>query len=115
MRSDLFCCALAARLATSAASVTFSTNPRPKTGVGMRNMTLLRASSAAKFGCAILQPGVSDRPVITNRAGTPPSGDPSGLRTRRASRHGPPAVKNDGTAVLAPAEGADAAVRLGAR
>src|SRR4051812_36026884 len=50
----------------------------------------------------MLQPGASERPVITNRPCTPPSGDPSRLRTKRASRIGPLAVMNDGTTFFAP-------------
>src|SRR5262249_34181847 len=55
-----------------------------------------------KSGCLMLQPAASERPVITKRACTPPSGVPSGLRTKRASRTGPLAVMNDGTTFLAP-------------
>ena len=40
--------------------------------------------------------------MITNRLCTPPSGDPSRLRTKRASRIGPLAVMNDGTTFFAP-------------
>src|SRR3981189_2260554 len=50
----------------------------------------------------MLQPGVSEPPVITNRLCTPPSGDPSRLRTKRASRIGPLAVTNGGTTFFAP-------------
>src|SRR6266849_9717870 len=50
----------------------------------------------------MLQPGASERPVITNRPCTPPSGDPSRLRTKRASRIGPLAVTNGGTTFFAP-------------
>src|SRR5258705_3906821 len=50
----------------------------------------------------MLQPAASERPVITNTACTPPSGVPSRLRTKRASRTGPLAVTNDGTTFLAP-------------
>src|SRR5258707_1162840 len=46
----------------------------------------------------MLQPAASERPVITNRLCTPPSGDPSRLRTKRAPRPGPLAVPNGGTA-----------------
>src|SRR5882757_1171767 len=50
----------------------------------------------------MLQPAASERPVITNRLCTPPSGDPSRLRTKRASRIGPLAVTNGGTTFFAP-------------
>src|SRR6266571_1147909 len=50
----------------------------------------------------MLQPAASERPVITNRLCTPPSGDPSRLRTKRASRTGPLAVTNGGTTFFAP-------------
>src|SRR5216684_111401 len=50
----------------------------------------------------MLQPAASERPVITNRLCTPPSGDPSRLRTKRASRTGPLAVMNGGTTFFAP-------------
>src|ERR1700704_1158495 len=50
----------------------------------------------------MLQPTASERPVITNRLCTPPSGDPSRLRTKRASRTGPLAVTNGGTTFFAP-------------
>src|SRR5260370_39049655 len=78
----------------------------------MRNMTLLLATAAAKFGCLMLQPGASDLPVITNRACTLPSGEPSGLRTKRASRTGPVAVIKDGTVFVAPAAVATATCGL---
>ena len=87
----------AAKFVWRARSDTFSTNPRPKVGVGMRKMTLFAASSAAKFGCAILQPGASGRPVMTYSSCTWPSGVPSGLRTKRTSRTGPFKVINGGT------------------
>src|SRR5260370_25692888 len=50
----------------------------------------------------MLQPAASERRVITNRLCTPPSGDPSRLRTKRASRTGPLAVTNGGTTFFAP-------------
>src|SRR6266404_1659228 len=102
MPNDLLCCALAVNVAWRPESGTASTNPAPNTGVGMRKMTLFAATAAAKFGCVMLQPGASERPVMTKRACTPPSGVPSGLRTKRASRIGPFAVMKDGTVFLAP-------------
>src|SRR5262245_52021451 len=101
--SARFCWALAASEDCSALSGTFSTRPSPNNGVGIRNTTLLRAISPAKFGCWMLQPGASDLPVITNRACTLPSAEPSGLRTNLASRIGPLSVMKDGTTFLAPA------------
>src|SRR6266849_4067675 len=102
MPNDLLCCALAAKAAWRPESGTASTNPRPNVGVGMRKMALFAATAAAKFGCWMLQPGASERPVMTKRSCTPPSGVPSGLRTKRTSRTGPFAVMNDGTVFLAP-------------
>src|SRR5262245_26035871 len=99
---ELFCELLAASEVSSALSVTLSTKPRPNVGVGMRNTTLLRESSPAKSGCRTLQPGASARPVITNSACTPPSGDPSRLRTKRASRTGPFCLMKEGTVFVAP-------------
>ena len=78
-----------------------SISPAPNTGVGMRNTTLLCASSVAKSGWLTLQPGASVRPVIVNRPCTPPSGEPSALRTKRASRTGPFALRNDGSLLVA--------------
>jgi hypothetical protein len=50
----------------------------------------------------MLQPGASLRPVITKRSCTPPSGVPSGLLTKRASRTGPVAVTKGGNVFIAP-------------
>src|ERR1035437_10341633 len=50
----------------------------------------------------MLQPGASFRPVITNRACTPPSLVPSGFGLKRASRIGPVCVMNHGMVFLAP-------------
>ena len=86
----------------SASSGTASTSPAPNTGVGMRKMTLLAATAAAKSGCAMAQPGASARPVMTKRSCTPPSGVPSGFFTKRASRTGPLSVMNDGILFFAP-------------
>src|SRR6516162_6761537 len=50
----------------------------------------------------MLQPGASERPVITNKSWTPPSGVPLGLRMKRASRTGPLAVMKRGILLVAP-------------
>src|SRR5439155_12438204 len=99
--SDRFCWELAAIEARSAVSVVLSTKPRPYVGVGIRNTALLAATAAAKLGCWMLHPPASGRPVITNSACTPPSGDPSGFRTKRTSRTGPSAVMKAGSVFLA--------------
>src|SRR5712671_3684140 len=112
MPNDLLCCELAAKVAWRPESGTASTNPRPNVGVGMRKMTLFAESAAAKFGCVMLQPGASERPLMTKRSWTPPSGVPSGLRTKRASRTGPVAVMKDGAVFLAPAAVATATCGL---
>src|SRR5262245_21041431 len=89
--SEAFCEALAARFARMAESGIISINPAPKVGVGILKMTFRLAIAVAKSGCFRLQPG------IANSACTPPSGDPSGLRTNRASRAGPFNDRNGGT------------------
>src|SRR4029077_7583336 len=50
----------------------------------------------------MLQPEATERPVITKRSCTPPSGEPSGLRMNRASLTGPFAVMNGGILFIAP-------------
>src|SRR5262245_65929089 len=70
--------------------------PAPNTGVGMRKMMFLAATCASKSSCLMLQPVAPGAPVITNRACTPPSGEPSGFLTKRASRTGPFLVMKDG-------------------
>src|SRR6266571_3740199 len=79
-----------------------SIRPAPNTGVGMRKITLRRASSLSKSGCASAQLGASARPAIVNRSWTPPSGVPSAFFTNLASRTGPFGVMNDGTVLVAP-------------
>src|SRR5580704_7814204 len=77
---------------------------------------LLFVIAWAKFGCARLQPGASDRPVIVYRSCTlPSSGAPNWLEVamKRASRTGPLAVMNDGTVFLAPSRVASATCGLG--
>jgi len=68
--------------------------------VGVRKITLLAATWAAKFSCTMLQPDAlpveSERPVMTNRACTPPSGAPPDCVLKRASRIGPFEVMNAG-------------------
>jgi hypothetical protein len=97
------------RLARIAESGIASIRPAPKTGVGMRKITLglpllpvTGSPFRPKSGWAMLQPAASFRPVITNRLCTPPSGVPSGLRWKRDSRVGPPAVTNHGMEFVAP-------------
>ena len=96
----------AAWLARMVRSVICSMRPSPKTGVGMRKMTLPRLTCASKFSCAMRQPAAlpveSERPLITNSACTPPSRLPSGLEMNRASRTGPSGVMNDGRMFRAP-------------
>src|SRR5271156_5999059 len=89
-----------------------STNPRPKSGVGMRKMTLCAANAAGKFSCLILQPGASGRPDITYSSCTWPSGVPSGFCTKRASRTGPFKVIKGGTTLWAPCRVATATCGL---
>src|SRR5947208_3361893 len=79
-----------------------SIRPAPKTGVGIRKITLRRASSRPKSGCASAHPGASERPAIVNRSWTPPSGVPSAFFTNLASRTGPFGAMNDGTVLVAP-------------
>src|SRR5882762_7148573 len=81
----------------------FSISPAPNVGVGMRKMMFLCWIAWAKFGCVILQPVASVRPVITKRSCTPPSAVPFGFLMKRASRMGPFAVMKDGTVLVAPA------------
>src|SRR5262245_35674041 len=103
IRIDLFISICAAWLARIARSGICSISPAPKTGVGIRKITLRRASSLSKSGCRSPQPGASDRPAMVKRSCTPPSGVPSALRTNRASRTGPFRATNDGMALVAPA------------
>src|SRR3989442_3283089 len=107
----------AARLLLIAVSVMLSINPRPNTGVGMRNLMLL---ASEKSGWEILQPGgLSDRPTTVKILFTAPSGFPldlwgtfpfprfsrsrpfagSGIdaRTNRTTRIGPSILIKDGT------------------
>src|SRR5437899_5582140 len=79
-----------------------SIRPAPNTGVGILKITLRRASSFSKSGCASAHPGVSERPAIVNRSWTPPSGVPSAFFTNLASRTGPFSVMNEGTVLVAP-------------
>jgi len=102
MPSDPFCCAWAAKAFWRDRSEMPSTNPSPNVGVGIRKMTLFAATCAAKLGCAKTQPGASERPCIEKRSCTPPSGVPSGLSTKRASRIGPFAVMKEGITLAAP-------------
>src|SRR5579864_1822205 len=75
------------KLAASVSSEMFSINPAPKTGVGMRKLRLPLAASAAKSGCASIQPGASAvSPAIVNRSCTPLSD------LKRTSRTGPSAL-----------------------
>src|SRR5262245_12653333 len=85
-----------ATLAAIVESLIASIIPAPNTGVGMRKMMFLAATCASKSSCLMLQPVAPGAPVITNRACTPPSGEPSGFLTKRASRTGPFLVMNDG-------------------
>src|SRR6267154_6284253 len=85
-----------------------SIRPAPNTGVGMRKITLRRASSFPKSGCASAQPGASARPAIVNRSWTPPSFVPSAFFTNLASRTGPFSVTNEGTLLVAPFAAANA-------
>ena len=103
-----FAAALAARLARIAESGICSIRPAPNTGVGMRKITLWLATCVAKSGCASVQPVAPTRPVIVKSAWTPPSGVPSGLRTKRASRTGPFAERKDGMMSVPPSAFANA-------
>src|SRR5262245_13639337 len=72
----------------------------------MRKMMFLAATCASKSSCLALQvlalPVESTRPLITNKACTPPSGEPSGFFTKRASRTGPFALIKAGTVSVPP-------------
>ena len=109
---SFFLGASAAWLARIALSGICSIRPAPNTGVGMRKITLRRASSAPKSGCASTHPGASDRPAMVNRSCTPPSGVPSAFFTNRASRTGPFRVMNDGTLLVAPFCGGERDLRI---
>src|SRR5580658_1533825 len=85
----------------------FSIRPAPKTGVGIRKMTLFSETAVAKLGCgsavALVQAPASERPVTVNIVSTPPLGalvftEPLLLKKNgnRASRVGPVAVMKDG-------------------
>src|SRR3977135_4481885 len=50
-----------------------SIRPAPNTGVGMRKITLRRASSRSKSGCASTHPGASERPAIVDRSWAAPA------------------------------------------
>src|SRR5207244_12081691 len=100
--SDRFMGASLAWLARIPLSGICSIRPAPNTGVGILKITLRRASSCSKSGCASLQRGASVRPAMVNRSWTPPSGVPSGFLTNLASRTGPFSVMNDGTVLAAP-------------
>ena len=101
MPSTRFVSARLARLARISRSVICSISPAPNTGVGMRKITLRFASAFAKSGWRTPQPGASERPAIVKSACTPPSGLPSRLRTKRASRIGPFALRNGGMVFVA--------------
>jgi len=59
------CAAVPLNRLTSCSSEVFSTRPSPNVGVGMRKITLLAASWAAKSGYAVVQDaGASTRPAI---------------------------------------------------
>src|SRR5580700_4821487 len=101
--------ALALNDKRSCASLRFSTSPAPNVGVGMRKMTLRCSNASSKFGCVSLQAaGAPTAGVTTNRSCTPPSGVPSGFLTKRASRMGPLAERNDGTLLGGPSSAANA-------
>ena len=63
----------------------------------MRKTTLRFSSSVAKSGCGIAHAPAPSLPVMVKSACTPPSGEPSRLRTNLASRTGPFALMNNGT------------------
>src|SRR6267143_4854937 len=101
--------ALAARLFNKVESSTFSINPVPKVGVGIRKMRLLVACAWAKLGCCRLQLPASERPDTVNKSSTPPLGAfglgfplASKKKGKRASRVGPLAVMNDGIVLVEP-------------
>jgi hypothetical protein len=104
--TDAFVDALAARLARMVASGIISINPAPNVGVGMRKLMLRLATCLSKSSCTAVQalalPVASTRPLMTNRAWTPPSRVPSGLKRNRASRMGLVSEMNEGTLFLAP-------------
>src|SRR5436853_1787761 len=75
-----------------------SIKPAPKIGVGIRKTMFERL---VKSGCFRLHPSASDRPLMVNKACTPPSGEPSGLRRKRASRTGPSLERNHGMVLFA--------------
>src|SRR6266516_2238140 len=108
MLSSFFLGASLTWFARIALSGICSIKPAPNTGVGIRKITLRRASSRSKSGCASAHPGASARPAIVNRSWTPPSGVPSAFFTNLASRTGPFGVMNDGTVLLAPSALANA-------
>src|SRR6478672_8608893 len=105
--------AFAARLACRLRSGVFSTKPRPKVGVGIRNTTLLLASCAGKFSCGKPQPGASKRPRMEYKLCTPPSNPPAVFMMKRASRTGPLGKMKGGTALVAPSSVASATCGLG--
>src|SRR6478672_4086412 len=105
--------AFAARLACRLLSGVFSTKPRPKVGVGIRNTTLLLASCGGKFSCGRPQPGASKRPWMEYRLCTPPSNPPAVFMMKRASRTGPLGKMNGGTTLVAPSSVASAICGLG--
>jgi hypothetical protein len=92
MPNDALVFGLALTLLISVWSGIISIRPAPNVGVGMRKMTLLRATCVAKSSWAAVQPLasplLSTRPRIVNNACTPPSRLPSGLVLKRASRTG---------------------------
>src|SRR5882672_11091884 len=97
-----------------AASGISSMRPAPKVGVGILKITLWLANWASKFGCAREHPLAPARPEIVKTSCTPPSGDPSRLRTNRTSRTGPFAAMNDGTlSVPAPCANATGGLAAG--
>src|SRR5215475_14515984 len=103
--SDALDC-MFARMAESGIA---SMSPAPKRGVGIRKIMFefppwpVRGFPAGrKSGWAMLQPGASVRPVMTNRLCTSPSLTPLVLRLNRASRTGPFCVMNHGTVFFAP-------------
>src|SRR5579863_4328832 len=61
----------------------------------------------------MLQPGASERPLMTKMAWTPPSLVPLGFFLNRDSRTGPFCVMNQGTLLFAPLSVATATCGLG--
>src|SRR5580704_6831635 len=101
--------AWAAWFAIRVESSMFSIRPAPRTGVGIRKMTLFVACAWAKLGCGSLQLPASDLPETVKRSSTPPFGalvfglpNWSKKNGKRASRVGPLAVMNDGMALVEP-------------